>query len=101
MNIYKQVNEWAAKLSCTNSIKLGLALNYSVFYYEVKNDPKKACEIANEAFDLAIHQLEKIEDEQYKDSTTILQLLKENIDMWKSDIQEEAEAGGEGEEADE
>jgi len=48
---------------------------------------------------LAIHQLENIEDEQYKDSTTILQLLKENIDMWKSDIQEGE--GGEGEEADE
>ena len=101
MNSYKQANELASKLPCTNPIKLGLALNYSVFYYEVKNDPKTACEIANEAFDLAIRQLENIEDEQYKDSTTILQLLKENIDMWKGDIQEGVEGEGEGEEADE
>ena len=101
MNSYKQADELATKLPCTNPIKLGLALNFSVFYYEVKNDPKMACKIANDAFDLAIHQLENIEDEQYKDSTTILQLLKENIDMWKGDIQEGVEGEGEGEEADE
>ena len=100
MNSYKQANELAIKLPCTNPIKLGLALNFSVFYYEVKNDAKEACKIASDAFDLAIHQLENIEDEQYKDSTTILQLLKENIDMWKADIQEQEE-GGDGDEADE
>ena len=99
MNSYKQANELAEKLACTNPIKLGLALNFSVFYYEVMNDAKTACNIATEAFDVAIHQLEKIEDEQYKDSTTILQLLKEHIDMWKADLQEqEEEEGGEKEE---
>ena len=76
----------ATKLPCTNRIKLGLALNFSLFYYEDKNDAKEACKISNDAFDLANHQLEKIEDEQYKDSTTILQLHKENIDIWKADI---------------
>lgn len=85
MNSYKEANELAENLACTNPIKLGLALNFSVFYYEVMNDPVTACKIANTAFDEAIHQLEKIEDDQYKDSTTILQLLKENIDMWKAD----------------
>lgn len=85
MNAYKEASELAESLACTNPIKLGLALNFSVFYYEVMNDSATACKIANAAFDEAIHQLEKIEDEQYKDSTTILQLLKENIDMWKND----------------
>jgi 14-3-3 protein epsilon len=99
MNSYKQANELAEKLACTNPIKLGLALNFSVFYYEVMNDAKTACSIATEAFDVAIHQLEKIEDEQYKDSTTILQLLKENIDMWNADLQEqEDEEAGENKE---
>ncbi len=98
MNSYEKANEIAKKLSETNPIKLGLALNFSVFHYEVKNDPKAACEIASKAFDSAIHKLESIEDEQYKDSTTILQLLKENIDMWKADLQEQE--GGEGEDGD-
>ncbi|MCQ2817283.1 MAG: 14-3-3 family protein [archaeon] len=85
MNAYKEANEAAEKLSCTNSTKLGLALNYSVFYYEVKNDPFTACKIASAAFEEAIHQLEKIEDDEYKESINILQLLKENIDMWRTD----------------
>ncbi len=38
-----------------------------------------------------IQQLEKIDDEQYKDSTTILQLLKENIDMWSADLNQPGE----------
>ena len=32
MNSYKQADELATKLPCTNPIKLGLALNFSVFY---------------------------------------------------------------------
>ena len=32
-----------------NPIKLGLALNFSVFHYEVMKDQKKACTLADEA----------------------------------------------------
>jgi 14-3-3 protein epsilon len=89
LNAYKEANELSTDLACTNPIKLGLALNFSVFYYEVMNDPATACQIANQAFQEGIQQLEKIEDDQYKDSTTILQLLKENIDMWSVDLAQE------------
>jgi 14-3-3 protein epsilon len=89
LNAYKEANELGVELACTNPIKLGLALNFSVFYYEVMNDPATACQIANQAFQEGIQQLEKIEDDQYKDSTTILQLLKENIDMWSVDLAQE------------
>ena len=86
LNAYKDASNLASDLACTNPIKLGLALNFSVFYYEVMNDPATACQIANESFQEGIQQLEKIDDDQYKDSTTILQLLKENIDMWSADL---------------
>jgi len=89
LNAYKSANELSSSLACTNPIRLGLALNFSVFHYEVMNDPAAACEIANNAFQEAIQQLEKIEDDQYKDSTTILQLLKENIDMWSADLNQD------------
>ena len=44
---YKEANE--ITLAACNPIKLGLALNYSVFNYEVLKDHKKACELADEA----------------------------------------------------
>ena len=91
LNSYKEASTLGGELACTNPIKLGLALNFSVFYYEVMNDPVTACQIANQSFQEGIQQLEKIDDEQYKDSTTILQLLKENIDMWSADLNQPGE----------
>ena len=43
---YGSATDTASKLSTTHPIRLGLALNYSVFYYEIKNDPEKACSMA-------------------------------------------------------
>lgn len=40
-----------AELETTDPTRLGLALNQSVFYYEIFNNARKACEIAKKAFD--------------------------------------------------
>lgn len=59
---YKSATEKAEKdLKTTHPIRLGLALNYSVFHYEVKNDPSKACQLAKQAFDDAIADIDQIE----------------------------------------
>ena len=76
------------KLPKTHPIRLGLALNFSVFYYEIKSDPSKACDTAKQAFDDAISELDQLQEDQYKDSTLIMQLLRDNLTLWTSDIQE-------------
>jgi 14-3-3 protein epsilon len=76
-----------SNLETTNPIRLGLALNFSVFYYEVRNDPKQACQLAKQAFDDAITDIEKIEEENYKDSTTIMQLIRDNLTLWTSELE--------------
>jgi 14-3-3 protein epsilon len=73
----------------THPIRLGLALNYSVFYYEILNEPEKACELAKKAFDDAIAELDNLTEDSYKDSTVIMQLLRDNLTLWTSDIQDE------------
>lgn len=85
-------NTATAHLETTNPIRLGLALNFSVFYYEVRNDPKQACQLAKQAFDDAITDIEKIDEENYKDSTTIMQLIRDNLTLWTSEL-EHGDAG--------
>jgi 14-3-3 protein epsilon len=73
----------------THPIRLGLALNYSVFYYEILGSPDKACELAKTAFDDAIAELDQLHEESYKDATLIMQLLRDNLTLWTSDQDED------------
>lgn len=73
MEAYSAASEISnTELKTTHPIRLGLALNFSVFHYETLNDPAKACNLAKQAFDDAIADIEHIDDDQYKDSTTIM-----------------------------
>jgi 14-3-3 protein beta/theta/zeta len=85
------------EMAPTHPIRLGLALNFSVFYYEIKNSPEKACQLAKQAFDDAIAELDTLNEESYKDSTLIMQLLRDNLTLWTSDQTPEENEGGDGE----
>ncbi|KAJ1722691.1 Protein bmh2 [Coemansia erecta] len=88
---YNEASDVATKeLASTHPIRLGLALNCSVFYYEIANSPEKACKLAKDAFDDAIAELDNLSEESYKDSTLIMQLLRDNLTLWTSDLNEEA-----------
>lgn len=91
---YKAASDIATtELPPTHPIRLGLALNFSVFYYEILNSPDRACRLAKTAFDDAIAELDTLSEESYKDSTLIMQLLRDNLTLWTSDMQaDEGEA---------
>lgn len=72
-------------LKATNPIRLGLALNYSVFHYEIQSKPDEACKLAKDAFDNAISELDSLPEDSYKDSTLIMQLLRDNLTLWTAD----------------
>mmetsp|Transcript_2274 Transcript_2274/g.4619 ORF Transcript_2274/g.4619 Transcript_2274/m.4619 type:complete len:243 (+) Transcript_2274:123-851(+) len=99
LDAYESASNIATKeLPPTHPIRLGLALNFSVFYYEILNSPDKACQIAKQAFDDAIAELDTLNEESYKDSTLIMQLLRDNLTLWTSDQQEDAADGAKPEE---
>lgn len=84
------------KLKATHPIRLGLALNFSVCCYEISKDQKRACDMAKQAFDDAISKLDQLDEASYKDSTLIMQLLRDNLTLWTSD----QEQGNDDENAD-
>jgi len=73
-----------ANLNETHPTRLGLALNFSVCYYEILKEPEKACDLAKKSFDAAIEKLDTLQDSSYKDSTLIMQLLRDNLTLWTS-----------------
>jgi len=82
---YEAASEAAQNLQPTDPIRLGLALNFSVFNYEILNAPQKACNLAKDAFDKAIAELDTLNEDSYKDSTLIMQLLRDNLTLWTSE----------------
>jgi 14-3-3 protein epsilon len=90
LSAYRSAQDIAVtELPPTHPIRLGLALNFSVFYYEILNSPDRACTLAKQAFDEAIAELDTLGEESYKDSTLIMQLLRDNLTLWTSDMQDE------------
>ena len=89
---YERASQIASKdLSAANPVILGLALSSSVFTYEICNKKVKARALAKKAFDAAIEVIDELPEEHYKDSITIMQLLKDSLTLWTSDLNEEIE----------
>lgn len=92
LTAYEYATLDAKNLSAINPISLGLALNFSVFYYEVMGDHEKACSIAKDVLEVANKEISAIEDPDENDSTrdalSIINLLRENLDMWKMEAEE-------------
>lgn len=90
--VYKEAYEIANKeIPITNSTRLGLALNYSVFYYEIKGLKDEASNIAKNAFDESMKVLDDLEKSKAKDTLLIIQLLKENLILWSNEMNDEEE----------
>ena len=83
---YTEAKKQADGLNLTDPIRLGLYLNFSVFQYEILDNTDEACKIARTAFDTAISELDTLSEDYYKDSTLIMQLLRDNLTLWTTDM---------------
>jgi 14-3-3 protein epsilon len=89
LKAYEEANQ--ISLPPCNPIKLGLALNFSVFHYEVMKNHKAACELADRALQSALDKIDELEEDDFRDAKSIIELLKENLTLWK----EEEDGGNE------
>lgn len=86
LKAYEEASSIAEKdLGACNSIRLGLALNFSVFHYEVMQNVKKACELGDKALQDALDKLDDCDEETFKDAQSIIELLRENLSLWKEE----------------
>merc|ERR1711939_478958 len=82
---YQEPDKLCANLNACNPIRLGLALNFSVFNYEVMNDHKAACELGEKALTEALEKIDDVDEETFRDAKSIIELLKENLSLWKEE----------------
>jgi 14-3-3 protein epsilon len=80
---YEEAN--AIVLPPCNPIKLGLALNFSVFHYEVMKNHKAACDLADSALQDALEKIDELQEDDFRDAKSIIELLKENLTLWKEE----------------
>jgi 14-3-3 protein epsilon len=73
------------ELNPCNPIRLGLSLNFSVFHFEVMNNHKKACELGESSLQAALEKIDECDEETFRDAKSIIELLKENLSLWKDE----------------
>lgn len=74
-----------SQLPPTHPIRLGQALSFAVFNYEILHEKDRAYGMAKTAFDEAMAEIDSLNEENYKESTLIMQLLRDNLQLWECD----------------
>lgn len=94
LEAYEKASQYITTLKPTSPIRLGLALNFSVFYYEILKSPDKGCQLARQAFEEALSDPEVLDEEQHKEAALIMQLLRDNLALWTEDAHPQGQHDG-------
>lgn len=79
-------------LDPAHPLRLGIALNFSVFYYDVLHSLDRASQIARQAFDDAMTALNGLNEDHFKESALLMQLIRDNLTLWLGAQQPEIQA---------
>ena len=90
LDSYTKAQTASESLNACNPIRLGLALNFSVFHYEVMQNHKQACELGEQALSDALEKIDDVDEETFRDAKSIIELLKENLSLWKEEDDQNA-----------
>ena len=63
-----------------------------MFHYEVMNNHEMAVELGELALQDALEKIDDVDEETFRDAKSIIELLKENLSLWKEDDQQQVDA---------
>ncbi|KAH9912625.1 14-3-3-like protein [Epithele typhae] len=90
LEAYKAAYKHAmATLVPTHPTRLGLALNFAVYFHDIMRSPERACHLAKHAFDEAIASAlaeGASSVANLEDTLMILQLMRDDIILWQGEI---------------
>ncbi|KAL3094817.1 hypothetical protein niasHS_006112 [Heterodera schachtii] len=80
---YQEAMEIAtSKIAAINPTRLGLALNFSVFNFEILKSVDEARKVAQKAIDLAQAEIATLTVQLADDASINLRMLRENMELW-------------------
>jgi len=89
-NMYKDAFDLAEiELPTYNEVRLGLVLNYSVFEYDIMDNKNEAYEMAQKAYNDTMKILDDVEKKRASDNLLLIQIIKENLNIWSNEVEEE------------
>ncbi len=88
MTAYEAARKVSEELPSAHAVRLGVALNFSVFHYEHRKDIKEAMKVAKTAYDEGTKAVANMSDGKHDDAAEIMQLLKENLVQWSAEASE-------------
>jgi ferredoxin-thioredoxin reductase catalytic subunit len=89
---YELATNLALGLTKCDPIRLGVALNFSVFNFEILKNKDVAYQIVTESFDAALAEMDTVDDQHYKSFSVLLQSLKEKMVEWMKPTQSPPQA---------
>ncbi|KAI0774112.1 14-3-3-like protein [Fomes fomentarius] len=81
-----------ATLPPTHPTRLGLALNFAVYFHDIMRSPERACHLAKHAFDEAVAAAaadSQITLANIEDALMILQLMRDDLILWQGELSKE------------
>jgi 14-3-3 protein epsilon len=80
---YETGTNEASGLPTTHPVRLGLALNFSVFQHEVLGDTASAVLTAKTALEGAVAEVANVDQASQQESILSMQLLQDNLALWE------------------
>ncbi len=82
---YSEAEDTAKNLDVIDITRIGLLLNFAVFYYENLLEPGKAILMLRQTLNESLNALSRVKSEDFKEVSTLFQFMRDNLTLWTND----------------